>query len=46
MLTITPTQARELPEPESGMTARVGGSPTVRRAKRFGRSVRDRWDRR
>ncbi len=46
VLTIDAAQARELPEPESGMTARVGGSPTVRRAKRFGRSVRDRWDRR
>ena len=30
----------------SGMAARAGGSPTVRRAKRFGRSMRDRWDRR
>jgi len=45
VLTIDAAQARGLPEP-AGTAARVGGSPVVRRAKRFGRSLRDRWDRR
>ena len=45
VLTITAEQAHELPEPESVISARVGGSGTVRLARRFGRSMRERWDR-
>ena len=45
-LTISAAEATELPPPESRVGARVSMSPTVRRAKRFGRSVRDRWDQR
>jgi hypothetical protein len=45
-LTITAAEAAELPPPSSGMRARVDHSKTVRRAKRAGRSLRDRWDRR
>ena len=46
VLTITAEQAHELPEPDSGMSARMSGHPSVRRAKRLGRSMRERWDRR
>ena len=45
-LSITAAEAAELPEPESRLAARVNHATTVRRAKRFGRSVRERWDRR
>ena len=45
-LTITAAEAAELPPPGGGMRARVDHSTTVRRAKRMGRSLRDRWDRR
>ena len=45
-LTITAAEAAELPPPGSGMRARVDQATTVRRAKRMGRSWRDRWDRR
>jgi hypothetical protein len=44
-LTITADEARELPVP-GGVRRRVGQAPTVRRAKRLGRNLRDRWDRR
>ena len=46
VLTIDAAQARELPEPRSGVGARVEGAPAVRRTKRLGRSLRDRWDQR
>ena len=46
VLTITADEARDLPEPASGVTQRMSQAPTVRRAKRLGRSMRDRWDRR
>ena len=46
VLTITAGQARALPEPGSVLSARVGGSAPVRRARRLGRTVRERWDRR
>jgi hypothetical protein len=45
-LTITAAEAAELPPPGGGMRARVDQAKTVRRAKRAGRSLRDRWDRR
>ena len=44
-LTITAAETAELPEP-GGMRQRAARASTVRRAKRFGRNMRDRWDRR
>jgi hypothetical protein len=44
-LTITADEVGELPAP-GGMRRRVEHAPTVRRAKRLGRNLRDRWDRR
>jgi hypothetical protein len=46
VLTITADQAGALPEQGSAVTARMKNASTVRRAKRLGRSMRDRWDRR
>jgi hypothetical protein len=46
VLTITAEQAKELPEQGSVLSARMRSARTVRRAKRFGRSMRDRWDQR
>lgn len=46
VLTITAEEARALPETESAAAQRMRNAGTVRRAKRFGRSMRDRWDRR
>jgi hypothetical protein len=45
-LTIDAAEAASLPEPGSRLVARVEMSTTARRAKRLGRSLRDRWDRR
>jgi hypothetical protein len=45
-LTITAAEAAGLPPPGGGMRARVDQAKTVRRAKRMGRSLRERWDRR
>jgi hypothetical protein len=45
-LTISAAEAAELPAPGGGMRARVDQAKTVRRAKRFGRGLRERWDRR
>ena len=45
-LTITAAEVEELPPPGGGMRDRVDQATTVRRAKRMGRSLRDRWDRR
>jgi len=45
-LTIDAGEAARLPEPASRLAARMSMSRTVRRAKRFGRGMRDRWDRR
>ena len=45
-LTITAAEADELPPPGGGMRQRVDHAKTVRRAKRFGRGLRERWDRR
>ena len=44
-LTITADEVSELSVP-GGMRRRVEQKPTVRRAKRLGRNLRDRWDRR
>ena len=45
-LTIDAQEASRLPEPASRMAARMSMSTTMRRARRFGRGMRDRWDRR
>ena len=45
-LTITAREAQQLPEPGGGVGERVEMSTTVRRAKRMGRGLRDRWDNR
>ena len=45
-LTISAEEARELPTVAGGVRRRVEQGKTARRAKRFGRSLRDRWDRR
>lgn len=45
-LTLTADDAARLPEPDSRLAARVQGATTVRRARRLGRSLRDRWDQR
>jgi hypothetical protein len=44
-LTIAAAEVDDLPVP-GGMRKRVQRSRTARRAKRFGRDLRDRWDRR
>jgi hypothetical protein len=46
MLTITAEEARQLPEQGSALSARMRNASTVRRVKRLGRSMRDRWDQR
>ena len=45
-LTISAAEAAELPPPGGGMRQRVDQAKTVRRAKRAGRNLRERWDRR
>ena len=46
VLTISAEEARELPEQPSPLAARFGSAPSVRRARRAARSLRERWDRR
>ena len=46
ILTISADEASALPEPGSALADRMRNAGTVRRAKRVGRSMRDRWDRR
>jgi len=46
VLTITADEARALPEQGSPMAERMRHAKTTRRMKRFGQSMRDRWDRR
>ena len=46
ILTITADEARALPEQGSAVADRMRNARTVRRAKRLGRSMRERWDRR
>ena len=45
-LTITSVQAAQLPAPKGGVSERLAMSSTARRARRFGRGMRERWDRR
>ena len=45
-LTITAAEARALPEHGSAMADRMRNASTVRRARRVGRSWKERWDRR
>ena len=44
-LTITADEARDLPA-HGGVVRRVESAKTTRRMKRFGRDLRERWDRR
>ena len=46
VLSITAEEAKELPEQGSALSARMRNAGTVRRARRLGRSMRDRWDQR
>jgi len=46
VLTITAEEALGLPEQGSAVAERMRNAATVRRVKRLGRSMRDRWDRR
>jgi hypothetical protein len=46
VLNITADDAKDLPEQGSALSARMRNAGTVRRAARFGRSMRDRWDKR
>ena len=46
LLTIDAAEATELPTPGSKMAEKMKMSTTARRAKRWGRSMRDRWDQR
>lgn len=45
-LSISAAEAAELPEPQSRMAQRFKMATSVRRAKRFGRDVRRKWDQR
>jgi hypothetical protein len=46
ILTITAEEAKELPAQDGLLSRRMRHAGSVRRAKRFGRSMRDRWDKR
>jgi hypothetical protein len=46
VLTISAAEAAELPEQPSAMADRMRNASTVRRARRLGRGLRERWDRR
>jgi hypothetical protein len=46
VLNITAEEARQLPEQGSLTRDRMRNASTFRRARRLGRSMRDRWDRR
>jgi hypothetical protein len=46
VLTITAAEAEGLPAHDGALSQRMRSARTVRRAKRFGRSMRDRWDQR
>jgi hypothetical protein len=45
-LTIDAAAVGDLPEAESALARRFAHAKTVRRAKRFGRGMREKWDRR
>ena len=46
ILTLTAEQAATLPEQPSAMADRMRNAGTVRRARRIGRSLKDRWEQR
>jgi Mrp family chromosome partitioning ATPase len=46
VLAISAEEAESLPEPGSAVSDRLRNTRGVRRARRAGRSLRDRWDRR
>ena len=46
VLSITAAEAEALPEQPSAVTNRMRNAGTVRRARRIGRALRDRWDQR
>ena len=46
ILTITAAEAAALPSQRSAVADRMQHATTVRRARRWGRSMRDRWDNR
>ena len=46
VLTISAEEARALPAQGSAVGKRMRNATTTRRMKRFGQSMRDRWDRR
>jgi len=46
VLTITAGEAKELPPHDGLLTNRMRNAGSLRRAKRLGRSMRDRWDQR
>ena len=46
VLTLTAAEAAELPPHDGMLSSRMRSAGTVRRAKRLGRSMRDRWDQR
>jgi hypothetical protein len=46
ILTISAEQAAALPEPQSAMADRMRNAGTVRRARRLGSGLRERWNRR
>ncbi len=45
-LTIDAAEAERLPEAQSALAQRFADATSVRRAKRFGRGIREKWDRR
>ena len=46
LLAITAAEAAALPEQPSALADRVRNAPSMRRARRAGRALRDRWDQR
>ena len=46
VLTITAEEAKELPAQDGALSNRMRNASSMRRAKRLGRSMRDRWDQR
>jgi hypothetical protein len=46
ILTITADEAKELPAHDGMLSNRMRNAGSLRRAKRLGRSMRDRWDQR
>jgi hypothetical protein len=46
ILSITSAEAAALPEQPAAMADRMRNAGSMRRARRLGRGLRDRWDRR